>query len=478
MSFMWTVAMLIIALVVVRISHWLFRWSNPKCNGKLPPGSMGFPIIGESMDFCKPHRFDEISPFLKKRMLKYGPLFRTNIFGSQTIVSTDSDVNFEILRQENKSFILSYPEVLVKRLGKDSLVSKDGNIHKHMKNFTHQHLLGSEGLKQKMIRDMDRVTREHLESKADSGILDVRDSVASLVVALMAPKMISSLKPETQTKFMEDIKAFNFDWFQLSFTLSGWKFLYIAFRAHRNGTKLIKDVLTKRKIVGEKYGDFLDTMLEELEKEGCFWNQDSAANHIFFMSFAAQETTPKATCLAVKFLSENPKVVAELKREHEAILESREDKESGITWEEYRQKMSFTNMVINETLRLINFVPFLFRKAVTDVEIKGYTIPAGWIVFVAAQVVHYDPKTYENPFEFNPWRWERQDLRSGSKMFMGFGGGVRQCVGAEFARLQMAIFLHYLVTTYDFSMAEDCAVLRKPGLLFHKDLSINISRLK
>lgn len=32
-------------------------------------------------------------------------------------------------------------------------------------------------------------------------------------------------------------------------------------------------------------------------------------------------------------------------REHEEILASREDKQSGVTWEEYRHKMTFTNMV-------------------------------------------------------------------------------------------------------------------------------------
>ena len=36
----------------------------------------------------------------------------------------------------------------------------------------------------------------------------------------------------------------------------------------------------------------------------------------------------------------------------------------------------------------------------------GYTIPAGWIVAVAPSVVHYNAEIYENPLEFNPWRWE------------------------------------------------------------------------
>lgn len=35
-----------------------------------------------------------------------------------------------------------------------------------------------------------------------------------------------------------------------------------------------------------------------------------------------------------------------------------------------------------------------------------------------------------------------------SKHLMGFGGGIRFCVGADFAKVQMAVFLHNLVTKY------------------------------
>ncbi|CBI38769.3 unnamed protein product, partial [Vitis vinifera] len=83
-----------------------------------------------------------------------------------------------------------------------------------------------------------------------------------------------------------------------------------------------------------------------------------------------------------------------------------------------------------------------------QITTKRYTIPKGWIVVVCPSVPHLDPTKYKDPFAFNPWRWEGQELHAGSKNFMAFGGGVRLCAGAHFAKLQMAIFLHYLVTKY------------------------------
>jgi len=70
MNLFWNTGFCVIVLVVARVGHWWYQWSNPKSNGKLPPGSMGFPIIGETLDFFKPYGFYEISPYLKKKMLR------------------------------------------------------------------------------------------------------------------------------------------------------------------------------------------------------------------------------------------------------------------------------------------------------------------------------------------------------------------------------------------------------------------------
>ncbi|KAG2242796.1 hypothetical protein Bca52824_095369 [Brassica carinata] len=266
-------------------------------------GILGFPIIGETFHYFKPYGFYEISPFLKKKMLRYGPLFRTSILGVNTVISTDMDVNLDILRHENKWFSEAIGE---------SMFLKTGNIHKHIKQIC-MRLLGSENLKRKIIKDMDRVTCQHLSLKAGQGRFDLRDLVSSLITSHLTPKVISDLKPETQSMLMESIKAFSFDWFRTSYILSAGRGLYNTLWACRQGIKLIKDVYTARKSSREKYDDFLERTLEELEKAGSSVNEDVIVSLIFTLSCITQDTTSKATCMAVKFISENPKVLAELK---------------------------------------------------------------------------------------------------------------------------------------------------------------------
>jgi hypothetical protein len=47
---------------------WTYRWSHPKANGQLPPGSLGFPLLGETLQFFAPNPTSDVSPFVKKRL--------------------------------------------------------------------------------------------------------------------------------------------------------------------------------------------------------------------------------------------------------------------------------------------------------------------------------------------------------------------------------------------------------------------------
>jgi len=175
----------------------------------------------------------------------------------------------------------------------------------------------------------------------------------------------------------------------------------------------------------------------------------------------------------MKLLSEHPLVMEELTKEHELILSNRKDVGAGLSWKEYKS-MTFTFMVINEVLRLANVAPGIFRKTMKDVVLDGYTIPKGWAVMVCPPAVHLNPVSYQDPNTFNPWRWEGKELIGGIRDFVAFGGGLRYCVGSDMARLQMAVFLHCLVTKYRWTIVKGGTIRRTPGLLFPDGIHIQL----
>uniref|UniRef100_A0A3Q7HKY7 Uncharacterized protein n=2 Tax=Solanum lycopersicum TaxID=4081 RepID=A0A3Q7HKY7_SOLLC len=214
--------------------------------------------------------------------------------------------------------------------------------------------------------------------------------------------------------------------------------------------KMLKRMLKERKSQPRKeQSDFFDYVLEELQSKDTILTEAIALDLMFVLLFASFETTSLAITLAIKFLHQHPKALKELAEEHEAIIRRRESASNGLTWQEYKS-MKFTFQFINETVRLANIAPVIFRKALKDINFKEYTIPAGWAVMVSPPAVHLNPTKYEDPLQFNPWRWEGIEINRASRNFMAFGGGMRFCVGTDFVKVQMAVFLHCFVTKYNF----------------------------
>ncbi|GAB4834361.1 hypothetical protein Ancab_032616 [Ancistrocladus abbreviatus] len=219
---------------------------------------------------------------------------------------------------------------------------------------------------------------------------------------------------------------------------------HACMEGRRNAVKVIQHIFNERKQQSKaQHHDFVDFLLEEVKREDTFLDEEGAVDLVFVLLFASHETASSAMTLAINFLAHNPSVLHQL-------------------------------TVINETIRLGNIAPIIFRKVIKDVEIKGYTIPAGWYMMLSPPSVHLDSVKYEDPLSFNPWRWEGKELHVGTKSFIAFGGGARLCAGADFAKLQMALFLHHLLTKYKWRKIRGGNIVRAPGLFFPNGLHIQL----
>ncbi|XP_057497287.1 cytochrome P450 87A3-like [Actinidia eriantha] len=469
---MWLVLCLI-ALLVIWITHWVHKWGNPKCNGKLPPGSMGLPIIGESIQYFSPYTEFDTPTFIKERTKRYGSLFRTSLVGKPIVVSTDPEINHYIFQQEGRYFQCYYTESFTKILGdQNSMLAYHGVFHKYLKNLILK-LTGRENLKGKLIHEMDANTCRCLHSWTSHESVNVKEAISEMIFEYSAKHLFGCVDKEGLKKLRENYIAFSDGLISFPLNVPGTAY-HACMQGRKNTIKVIKNVFKERKSSQAQHSDFLDHLLEEVKKKETFLSEEIAVDLVFLLLFATYETLSTTVTLATKFIADHPLVLAELTKEQEAILRRRGNEESEITWEEYRS-MTFTHMVINEIVRLGNIAPMILRKVTKDVELKGYTVPSGWLVMVSTLSTHLDPTMHEDPLSFNPWRWEGQELHAGSKNFMAFGGGVRLCVGAEFAKLQTAIFIHHLVTKYRWEITGGGDTIRRPSVTFPKGLYIQMS---
>jgi cytochrome P450 len=88
---------------------------------------------------------------------------------------------------------------------------------------------------------------------------------------------------------------------------------------------------------------------------------------------------------------------------------------------------------IEEILRFLPPVWFLFRQTKTDVELAGQHIPANQVVLAWTASANRDPARFPDP--------DRFDIEREPNRHMAFGHGIHFCVGAPLARLEAKIAL-------------------------------------
>ena len=112
----------------------------------------------------------------------------------------------------------------------------------------------------------------------------------------------------------------------------------------------------------------------------------------------------------------------------------------------------YLGAVVTETLRLCPAVPFVMRRLVDPMRLGGYEIPAGTIVAPCVYLMHRRADLYPQPLAFRPERFLEE--AAGTYTWIPFGGGVRRCVAASFAPLEMRRVIQTVLEEIDLSPAK------------------------
>ncbi|KAH9298998.1 hypothetical protein KI387_030680 [Taxus chinensis] len=136
----------------------LFR-SKHRSSRKLPPGNMGFPLIGETIALGS----QPPQKFFDDRVKKFGQVFKTSLLGHPTVVLYGPSANRLVLSNEENLVQLAWPSSMMKLVGQDSLLTKTGEDHRTMRSVI-SHFLGPQAL-QNYMPTMNLEIQHHINQK-------------------------------------------------------------------------------------------------------------------------------------------------------------------------------------------------------------------------------------------------------------------------------------------------------------------------
>ncbi|HEX6459887.1 MAG TPA: cytochrome P450 [Thermoleophilaceae bacterium] len=180
--------------------------------------------------------------------------------------------------------------------------------------------------------------------------------------------------------------------------------------------------------------DIMSLLLQAQHEDGSPMSDEELRDELMTLLVAGHETTATALAWGIERLVRHPDKLERLREEADAG----EDE--------------YVDAVAKETLRLRPVIPIVVRRLTEPVEIGGYTLPAGVKVAPCIYLMHRHASVYDpDPTAFRPERFLEQP--AGTYTWIPFGGGIRRCIGASFAVVEMKTVLSAVARSVDLRAA-------------------------
>jgi cytochrome P450 len=229
-------------------------------------------------------------------------------------------------------------------------------------------------------------------------------------------------------------------------------------RALRELETVVYQIIAERRRSGAAGGDLLSMLLSARDEEtGERMNDRQLRDEVMTMLLAGHETTSLALSWTYWLLWQHPDIEARLAAEAADVIGTRR-----ATFAD-TERLVYTRKVIDESLRVYPPAWGFSRLALGDDEVGGYHVPAGSLVFLIPFVVHRRPRLWPSPEHFDPERFTPERIAERPRFaYIPFGGGPRQCIGNQFALLELQLILATVARRFQVRVVEGSRVQPEP----------------
>lgn len=203
---------------------------------------------------------------------------------------------------------------------------------------------------------------------------------------------------------------------------------------------IIDNIIEENKLSGAA-GESENVLTRLMEaKEGESLTDKQLKSETFSLLLAGHETTSAALSWVFYLIARHSEYIHKLQDEIDRVVG---DEAPTL---EHLGSMPILNGVVLEALRLYPPFPLLTRTAIEDDEIGGFHIPAGSRVYCMTFLAQRREELWDGPSEFQPGRY--QDGMPPAFHLLPFGGGMRKCIGPDFATFEMKLLIIRFLQTF------------------------------
>jgi cytochrome P450 len=401
------------------------------------PGDAGWPIIGHSLD---QFRLDRA---IHERHARYGEVSWSNAFGARWITLLGPDGNQLLLQNRDDAFASSAWEHFLANFFHRGLMLLDFDEHRMHRRimqaaFTREALVG-------YLQLMNPRIGTALAEWAPAERFGVYDRIKRLSLDLASEAFIghpTGAERERLTRaFLETLRGPT-DVLRLNLPGTRWRKGIV-------GRRILEDYF-RRELPAKRATDSLDLfarLCHARTEGGEQFSDEDVINHIIFVLMAAHDTSTITLCNLIYHLAREPQWQERLRADSRALGEA-------VPGFDGLQQLEALGWAMKEAMRLCAPVPGVPRRAVRDVEFKGFRIPAGALVNNSIWFTHTSPLYWNAPERFDPERFSpaRAEDRKHPFLYAPFGGGAHKCIGMFFGEMEVKAVVHQLLLRFRWSV--------------------------
>ncbi|NOK61968.1 MAG: Cytochrome P450 [Chloroflexi bacterium AL-W] len=440
-------------------------YKNPSPQIKTePPGPPTMPIVGNMIDFGR-------NPlgFYTYCARTYGDVVRLQFGSGQSsyLISNPHTIE-EVLVQTGRRFAKGYQgdRLITVFLG-NGLVTSEGDF------WRRQRRLAQPAFHRKRITGYAEVmvayTHRMVDKWRNGQVRDIHSEMLYLTQAIVSKTLFDADMQENAKTVGDALEAAIMEYGKLMTSVFHHVLSFLPFQittpteqrlleAMQDIDNVVEQIVEERRKAPGDRGDLLSMLMEARDEDGTGMTDQQLRDEVKTLFLAGHETTSNTLTWTFHLLMQHPDIVQKLEAEVDQVLGDRT-----VTLADLEQ-LTYTRHVLDESMRLYPPVWAISRQATEDVEIEGYTIPAGSVLQMSQWTVHRDPRYFDDPEAFIPERWEtiRADLPKYA--YFPFGGGPRLCIGNNFALMEATIILASIVQHYQLEALPKQEVALQPAI--------------